>query len=188
MANVDQVARALNVTPRRVQQLVKEGMPRDGRGEYDIGPCMAWYIRYLQSALERRGTETGDGIISLAAERARLAKAQADKTEMENAVRRGLLVDLAATESAWGQCISNARAKLLGLGAKLGPRLVNIAEPRQIADAVRTECYAALRELSQYSPHTGANSDGEGEPPVGTAAEPDRQPVGRRRKKAVERK
>ena len=52
---VDEVARALNLTPRRVQQLRSEGLPSVGRGQYELGPCMAWYIRYLQAALEKRG-------------------------------------------------------------------------------------------------------------------------------------
>lgn len=42
MVNVERVADALNVTPRRVQQLVKEGLPREKRGEYDPIKCMLW--------------------------------------------------------------------------------------------------------------------------------------------------
>lgn len=55
---VDQVAKALNVPATRVQRLAREGMPRAGRGEYDLGQCMAWYIRYLQKALEARDMPT----------------------------------------------------------------------------------------------------------------------------------
>ncbi len=48
------LARACHITPRRVQQLVADGMPRTNRGKYDLGVCMSWYIRYLQEQVERR--------------------------------------------------------------------------------------------------------------------------------------
>jgi len=43
MSTVDvrKVAAFLNVTPRRIQQLVKDGMPRDTRGQYDPIKCGA---------------------------------------------------------------------------------------------------------------------------------------------------
>jgi len=46
--DVTKVASALNLDPRRVQQLVQEGMPRMSRGQYDPVKYMVWYIRYLQ--------------------------------------------------------------------------------------------------------------------------------------------
>jgi len=52
--SVTVLARACHITPRRVQQLVAEGMPRTNRGKYDLGVCMSWYIRYLQEQVERR--------------------------------------------------------------------------------------------------------------------------------------
>jgi hypothetical protein len=52
--DVTKVVKFLNVTPRRVQQLVKEGMPRDARGQYNPIKCGAWYVRYLQAAIEKK--------------------------------------------------------------------------------------------------------------------------------------
>ena len=43
-AEVNAIAKALNITPRRVQQLKLEGLPSQGRGKYELGPCMFWYI------------------------------------------------------------------------------------------------------------------------------------------------
>ena len=42
LVNVERVAQALNLQKRRVQQLVKEGMPKEGRGQYDPVKCMLW--------------------------------------------------------------------------------------------------------------------------------------------------
>jgi hypothetical protein len=36
IVNVEVVATALQVTPRRIQQFVHEGMPREGSGKYDL--------------------------------------------------------------------------------------------------------------------------------------------------------
>ncbi len=50
IVDVTKVASALNLEARRVQQLVKLGMPRKSRGRYDPAKCMLWYILYLQNA------------------------------------------------------------------------------------------------------------------------------------------
>jgi len=51
--NGDRLSETLNVTVRRVQQLVKEGLPQVDRNRYDLGQCYFWYVRYLQKALQR---------------------------------------------------------------------------------------------------------------------------------------
>jgi phage terminase Nu1 subunit (DNA packaging protein) len=45
---VSKVAAFLNLDERRVQQLVKEGMPRESRGQYDPVKCAHFYIRFSQ--------------------------------------------------------------------------------------------------------------------------------------------
>jgi hypothetical protein len=51
--DVHKVAAFLNVIPRRAQQLVKEGMPRCDRGQYNPINCGPWYVHYLQRAIEK---------------------------------------------------------------------------------------------------------------------------------------
>jgi phage terminase Nu1 subunit (DNA packaging protein) len=83
--NVDQLAKAINVTPRRVQQLAAKGMPKAKRGRYDLVRCLTRYVRYLQDAVEQRQTLTGraanDGVKR---ERARLLQAQVQRAERRN--------------------------------------------------------------------------------------------------------
>src|SRR5258708_4541806 len=55
-ASRDQVARALNISPRRVNQLCLEGMPRLATGAYNTGACLVWYSRYLLRALAREAS------------------------------------------------------------------------------------------------------------------------------------
>jgi hypothetical protein len=41
-------AAALHLGERRVQQLVREGLPKAARGRYDVDKCLRFYVRYLQ--------------------------------------------------------------------------------------------------------------------------------------------
>lgn len=86
--DVTMLARLLNLTPRRIQQLAAEGViPKDERGKYLLIPAVQQYVKYLQ---EKVGG--GSGVADLSSQRARLAKEQADKIERENAVRNGQLI------------------------------------------------------------------------------------------------
>ncbi|HZV93216.1 MAG TPA: hypothetical protein VFF72_08360 [Caldimonas sp.] len=89
MAEVDvyALAKAMNLTPRRVYQLRHEGLPAVKPGRYDLGRCLWWYIRYLQAAVERQNG-TPNGGLSLTAERARLAREQANRLALQNEERR----------------------------------------------------------------------------------------------------
>ncbi|MGH9531852.1 MAG: hypothetical protein ACRD2Q_05620 [Terriglobales bacterium] len=71
-------------------------MPRAERGKYELGACMAWYVRYLQRAFERRKLLSDDGSSTdLRKQRARLLKASADVAEMDLAEKRGELIPVA---------------------------------------------------------------------------------------------
>jgi phage terminase Nu1 subunit (DNA packaging protein) len=85
-------------------------------------------------------------------QRQRLAAAQAEKVETDNAIRRGKVADLVEVEKFWSDCTANARAKLLAVPSKLSPRLVNIADAAIIGAGIRGEIVAALAELADYSP------------------------------------
>jgi phage terminase Nu1 subunit (DNA packaging protein) len=45
--SVDTIAKLLLLDPRRIQQLVKEGiLPKKSRGKYDLEKCVQGYVRY----------------------------------------------------------------------------------------------------------------------------------------------
>ena len=147
--NIAAIANALNLTTRRVQQLKQEGLPTVGRGQYELGPCMAWYIRYLQNALEKRGPNVNADTPDLIAERTRLAKEQGDKLAIENSIKRGELVYVSDVVQAWSEHISGAKAKLLSLPSKVAPQLVNQPNANVIAARIREEVDTALIELAE---------------------------------------
>jgi hypothetical protein len=59
--NAEKIARVLNLTESRVHQLVKEGLPKEARGQYDPIKCMVWYVRYLQRVIEKRTLSSPEG-------------------------------------------------------------------------------------------------------------------------------
>jgi len=147
--DVHAVAKDLNLTPRRVQQLRSEGLPSLGRGQYELGPCMAWYIRYLQGLLEKRGPNVNADTPDLIAERTRLAKEQGDKLAIENSIKRGELVYVSDVIQTWSEHIAGAKAKLLSLPSKIAPQLVNQPNANVIAARIRAEVDTALIELAE---------------------------------------
>ena len=123
--NVTRVAAALNLTEQRVQQLVKEGMPREARGQYDPVKCMLWYIRYLQSAIERKDVPLLDRrFVGERHERIRLIRAEADLREMELARERGLLVALQDVERTLIELAFTTKARIMSIPQQLAPELV----------------------------------------------------------------
>jgi phage terminase Nu1 subunit (DNA packaging protein) len=114
---VEQIAKALNLTAQRVHQLKKLGLPHGARGEYELGPCMLWYIRYLQKAIEARSSGADGNITSLMSERTKQAREQAERTQMINLKARGevLLAD-------------DVRQQVLKAVAYLAQDLVSVAQ------------------------------------------------------------
>lgn len=79
IVNAEKIAQALNLTESRVHQLVKEGLPKEGRGQYDAVKCIRWYIVYLQNAIEKTAAPALDGVFAgEQRERVRLMRAAAD--------------------------------------------------------------------------------------------------------------
>jgi hypothetical protein len=166
-----QAAMLLGISPRTLRDW--HDAPRNSDSTYPGPALVKFYVEKIAGS-----GEFDD-------QRQRLAAAQAEKVEHENAVRRGELAPRGDVVRFWTECIANMRAKALALGAKLSPRLVNIGDASLIAAAIRAEVNAFLAELADYEPggHTGvvAGSTEDGS----AAAGPDSEPVGRPRKKAV---
>jgi phage terminase Nu1 subunit (DNA packaging protein) len=91
--DVQTIASLLQLTPRRLQQLAKEGyIEVDDRGRYPLVGAVRGYIRYLKE----HGRETGRGSAHTA-----LAHAQAQKVHMENWRRMGTLQTTAQADETF---------------------------------------------------------------------------------------
>ena len=123
--DVTKVASALNLKVRRVQQLVKVGMPREARGQYDAIKCMLWYVRYLQGVLEKRSASMPDGgCAGVREERVRLLRADADLKEMQLAKERARLVAVSDVESMLADLVLTTETRIMAIPSRLAPELV----------------------------------------------------------------
>lgn len=174
-ASVDIIAKLLDMTPRRVQQLANEGIipkPKD-RGQYEIIPCVVGYIKHIKGMLNG---EAGD----LASEKTRLTKAQAEKTEIETARLKGELVSLADAERGWSALVGAFRAKMLTLPPRASLVVLNKKE-REVERILTDMVYEALAELSNWKPDDDEDAETSlvpGSSDSGTAASDNDQPVG----------
>jgi phage terminase Nu1 subunit (DNA packaging protein) len=148
--NAERVAQALNLTESRVHQLVKEGLPKEARGQYDPVKCMLWYIRYLQQALEKKSVPTFDGgFVGEREERVRLLRADADLREMELAKERGLLVALPDIEATLTDLVLTTKARIMAIPPRLAPELVGERSRVMIQAKLEKACNESLAYLAK---------------------------------------
>ncbi len=129
---ISALAKALSVSPRRVSQLILDGMPRE-----TIEGAIAW----------RGAKQVTDSAEQLRRKRIEVAEQQRVKLELENRVRRGELLPAGEVESSAIQVCSASRAALLSLTNTLPPRLAGLTESK-ILTILRTEFFKILRDLS----------------------------------------
>ena len=152
MASVspDKVAQALNLTVSRVHQLVKEGLPKEGRGQFDPVKCLLWYVRYLQQALEKKSVPMQDGAYAGEHEqRVRLLKADADLREIELARERGELVPLADVEEEMTNLVLITKARILAVAPRVAPDLLGLTSRVMAHAIVEKALNEALLQLSK---------------------------------------
>lgn len=118
-----EVAAHIDLSERSVREWeIKLSLPT----EYTLAEFRIAYIRSLREEAAGRATAGG---VDLATERARLAAAQAEKVEMQNAVTRGELTPTALLE----QVLAKAAAKIAGVLDAI-PGMVRRRVPSLTAD------------------------------------------------------
>ena len=162
--DVGRLSQALNVTKSWVHQLVKEGMPQESRGRYDLGKCMLWYIRYLQNALQKKSVPTLEGgFVGEREERVRLLRADADLREIELAKERGQLIALADVEKTMTDLVLTTKARIMAIAPRLAPELVGETSRVMIHAKLEKALKEALAELAKSAnngnPDTSERAD-----------------------------
>jgi hypothetical protein len=130
-----QIGEQLGFSPEFAHKLIATGVfPKQG--------TMADYIAANNARLSGGGEQ-----LDLTAERARVAKEQADKLEMENAVRRGELVDAEEATAVYRAEFQRCAVKLQGLPTKLAPLIVGCKSLAEVQDILSTGVGECLDEL-----------------------------------------
>jgi len=176
------IAKLLNLSERRVQQLTKDGIiPKCEKGNYDLVGSVRGYVKYLS---ERAFGQNSDSIDSHA-EKARLLKAQADKAEMELEIMQDKHMTCEEVDYLWSGLIIAFRSKMLGLPTKLARQLAASHGNIQNVEAIlQDEIHSALSELSKHAEEQGDREQYKTPATLtssqenSTAAEAESQPVG----------
>lgn len=150
------IAQLFNVSVRRVQQLVQEGVLEtiktpSGR-RFDLIPTIQRYIKYLQDKATGRDKVEKDlkaESDKLAAE-ARLKTAKADVAEMELKELSGELHRAEDVEAVMTDHILLLRSMILALPGRLAVDVTNAKTPAEAAETIRAECYTMLNQLAAY--------------------------------------
>lgn len=123
--NAERLAELFGVTKQRVHQLVEKGLPREMRGKYDLNKCVRWYIRFLQTALEKRAVPLEGGeLASEQMERVRKMRLDADLKEIQVARERKQLVAVDDVEKEFADLVLATKARIMSLPARLAPDLL----------------------------------------------------------------
>lgn len=160
------IAKLLDLSERRVQQLSREGViPKAERGQYDLIGSVRGYVRYLRDQAVRAQSGAPD----YAAERARFIRARADLAEMEAEEKRRSLLAADQVEVAWIAVLALLRTRLLGLPDRLAP----LAFEQSTVGDTRNLIRAAIREVLDDLAEPAIADDTATEPEPETDADPD---------------
>ncbi len=140
------IARLLDLSERRVQQLSREGViPKAERGQYDLIGSVRGYVRYLRDQAARAQAGAPD----YAAQRARFIRARADIAEMEAEEKRLSLIAADQIEAAWIAVLALLRTRLLALPDRLAPQAFDQSTVGDTRNLIRAAIREVLDDLAQ---------------------------------------
>ena len=164
---VGAIARLLNVTERRVQQLAAQGViPRATRGEYPLVGSVQGYVRFLQERAEGRADPASEGP-DLVAERTRKVRAEASMAEIELLRAQDAVVETALIAREVEGALAAGRARLVGIGAQTAPRLALEGHAPACKAIVDAAVEDALNEIAAGLPALEESPDADD--PLGVA-------------------
>jgi hypothetical protein len=153
-ASVAQVATACNIDARHVQRLTKEGvLPREARGAYNLGKCMAAYIRYLQKAMSAKSIMDGSGQVSNTSEqRSKLLAVEVRLGELALAKAESEVITVAEYEEDLSTLVVETKAALMAVGARVAQHIVGQTSRATIQWAIDAGVKEAMAKLAARAP------------------------------------
>jgi phage terminase Nu1 subunit (DNA packaging protein) len=120
--------------------------PRLGNKKYRSDQLGEWF----KARILREHTVAGsDGErLDPAHETARKNKELADKTAIENQVRRGELIEADEVEGAWADIMSRVRTRMLRIPSTVAPLVLGMNDQIEIQQAIDDAVRDALSEMS----------------------------------------
>lgn len=149
-----ELSEKLNVTPRRIQQLVQRGvLPRAKRGQYDLVACAIAYIRFLQEAVGAKASTDGDGEqVSTKEQRAKLLSLQVRREEIALAKDESSLMAVADHELVLSSLVIEVKAAVNAIGARAAGKVVGEPDVVKVQSFIDAEARLALAALAKVTP------------------------------------
>ena len=140
---VTALAELFGVSNRTISDLAKRGIIVRARRGYALADSVRRYCSHLRELATGRGGESA--IASATAERARLARIQADLAETKSRKLRGELVEASAVEAEWSGVLRGMRAGMLAVPSRCLQRLPHLSQHDvSLIDAEVREVLTAL--------------------------------------------
>lgn len=142
---LEEIADLFLVEPRWINRLAKDrGLPREGRGQYDLIKVVRWYVAFLNRQVDELRAGGEDGLQA----KARFLKSQANMKEMDEAARRGETVNIMEVASIVEEALSILRTRLLSLHKRVAPLLDGSETIGEREDVIKGIVYESLTELA----------------------------------------
>lgn len=148
MASQTKIAQQLGINYSTFKGLITRGIVEERpTGQYSYEECSKQYLDHLRKVAANHMTADG---LDLQAERARLAKEQADQKEMENAVERGDLVYINDIVKQFEDQLQKAKVKVLAVPTKVAAEVHAAKEVKECKEIIEEAVKEALSELVGY--------------------------------------
>ena len=139
----------IGVSDRTVRDLAEREIAiRGARGSYLLEESIRSYCEHLRATASGRGGV--EGVLDLTAERARLAKEQADAQSLKNEALRASLLPAEDVKAEWADIVATVDTRIMAVPQRLWERIdqLTLDESEIIADELRE----ALSELHGATP------------------------------------
>lgn len=159
LVNQRQIAEIFGVTRETIRKWIDQGMPtRNGTGGlrlYLPSEVIRWREdRVTQSALD------SVAITDIEEAKRRKLAAEAAMAEIELSKARGEVVEIGLVGAEVGSALATCRARLLGIGASVVPRLQIAADGVEMKAIVDEAVHRALEEISDGALEFASGSGG----------------------------
>jgi hypothetical protein len=151
---IGSLSRVLNLSERRIQQMVKEGiLIKEERGRYPFFSNIKSYVMYLQSRVDGGGK-----VLDLDDARKRKLHAEAMLVELELADAQENTISISDHGEVVGGLGDIIRGRLLVLPSKLAPALALETKQGLCKQIIEDEIRSTLAEIARIVPDDGSRT------------------------------
>jgi phage terminase Nu1 subunit (DNA packaging protein) len=119
----EKLAQIFDCTPRWISRLAEEGMPKVGRGRFDLARCMLWFIRYQARIINRRENGPEGQLKRIREHQIDLLNAKAAAAEHELGKLNRDYLDAKEVDRAWGLIAAAIKERVLADYKRVAPSL-----------------------------------------------------------------